>query len=296
MIKTILPSQDGRLRLNDVKTFVRPFWLTPDAPNQALALAAVAGAQTSAPMTVSQEGPFQGFSLVCQSTRFDLVADHEFLVMIQDAGARKQLMNRACHANTIFGTPQFPMVLPERFFLHENRSLHVRMQNIFANANAIRFVIPGRRIYATSAASGVLDDFILDLSERSQVTTPYFLTTSADINNLTVAAGATSYVFPVDADGYFEIFKISAVAYDATLGTMTGTFDFILRDAETRRELETGNLSNGLALGTGLQPNILPESWLVSPRMQLEIVVTNTTATGNPLDAYITLIGRKIYV
>ena len=151
-------------------------------------------------------------------------------------------------------------------------------------------------MYASSARAGQLDKFIMDISERSEVTTNYFLTTTEDVDAQTVAAGAVSFFLPVDADGYFEGFKIAAVAYDATLGTMTGTFDFIMRDAETRRELETGNLSNLLGTGTGLLPFICPESWLIRPKQRVEIQITNTTPTGNPIDVYFTLIGRKIYV
>jgi hypothetical protein len=215
--------------------------------------------------------------------------------MIQDSGSRKQLMNRPVHSNTIFGTPQLPMVLPERLFMHENRSLTIRFQNIFNNANNVRPAIHGRRIYATSARSGVLDEFIKDISERAEVTTNFFLTTTEEVDDL-VAATPTSYFFPIDADAYFECFKMSYVAYDTVLGTATGTFDYILRDAETRRELETGNLSELLGLGTGLLPFICAESWLIRPKQRVEIVITNTTPSGNPIDIYFTMIGRKIYV
>jgi hypothetical protein len=296
MINTILPQKDGSLRVNDIKSFVRPFWLTPDAPNQTMALAAIVANQAYSPMTITQEGPFQGLSMILQSDRFTAVADHECTCLIQDSGSRKQLSNRPVHANTIFGTSELPMTLPERLFMHENRSLTIRFQNIFNRANNIRPAIAGRRIYATSARSGILDEFILDISERAEVTTNYFLTTTEEINALTVAAGATSFFFPIDADAYFECFKMASVAYDATLGTMTGSFDFILRDAETRRELETGNLSNLLGSGTGLLPFICPESWLIRPKQRVEIQITNTTPSGNPIDVFFTMIGRKIYV
>ena len=296
MIRTILEADDGSLRLNDVKTYVRPFWLTPDAPNQALALAAVVGATAYAPITVTQEGPFQGYSLLMQSDLFTAAGDHSCTAMITDSGSRKRLMNRPCHCNTVFGSSNFPMVLSERLYMHENRSLTIQLQNLFAVANTVRPVIAGRRVYSTSAASGVLDDFIADLGERSQTTTPYFLTTTDDIAALTIAAGQTSYFFQTDADGYMEVFKIAAVAYDHTLGTLTGSFDWTIRDGETRRELMSGNMSDQLGMGDGLQPFILPESWLIRPKMRIEIQITNTTASTNALDAYITLIGRKIYV
>ena len=296
MFKTVVKSNDGRLYINDVKRFVRPFFLTPDAPNQTLQLAAVLNSQVFNPLTVTQEGPFQGYANILQSTRFTAAADHECTALITDTGSRKQLSNRPVHANTIFGTPGFPLVLPERLFLNENRSLTVRFQNIFANLNNLRMMISGRRLYQSSAESGMLDDYIKKLQKRTLVTTPYFLTTTEAIVNL--AAGATqSYILPTDADAYFECFKITQVNYDRTLpagNINAGSYDFIIRDAETRRELETGNLSDQLATGNGQVPFVLAESWLIRPKQRIEIVITNTHA--NAIDIYLTIIGRKLYV
>lgn len=295
MFRTIIPSKDGTVNINGLKMFVRPFWLTPDAPNQTLNLAAVVGAPAYAPLTIGQEGPFEGQSFICESTRFTAVGDHEFLVMLEDTGTRKQLSNRMLHANTIFGTPGLPLVLPEYLFLHERRSLTVRMQNIFANANAVRFCIAGTRVYTSSASSARLNKWVNDRLESAQVSSFYCLTTTDDVDNLTVAAGATSYFFPGDADGYFECYRMNAVAYDATLGTMTGTFDFILLDAETGRQLSSGNLSNLMATGNAMLPHVLPEAPLWRPTQRIEIRITNTTPTGNPIDVYFTMIGRKVY-
>lgn len=297
MIPTVIKTRSKRLFINGIKKFVRPFDLTPDSPNQTMQVAALANDQDFQPMTVTQEGPFQGYEFVEQSDRFEAVGDHEHTIEITDSGSKKRLSNEPQHANNVTGTPEFPMVLPERLFLHEQRSLTIRVQNIFNRANDIRFKIHGRRVYQSSAASGDLDDLIDDLIRRSTVTISFFLTTTDGVvEALTVAEGARPVFFQTDADGYFEVFKMTAIAYDTVTQLANGTFDFIIRDAETRRELESGPMSDQLSWGTGLQPHILCESWLIRPKMRIEMEITNTTPTGNPIDVYLTMVGRKIYV
>lgn len=286
----------GELTINGMKQFVRPFWLTTDAPNEELDLAAVAGNQALAAINVDGEGPVEARTFLLESDRFTAVGDHEALVEISAEGGKKSLMNNPIHANTICGTPGLPLVLPEWLFLHANAPLTFRAQNIFANANSLRFAMGARRMYPLSTADASLNDLVQEMSDRAQWTMLYFMTTSEEIDGLTVAAGATDYFFEVEADAYYEVFRIAAVCYDETLGTMTGTFDFDLFDSPSGRKLHSGPLSNQLAVGTAQLPYICPDSWLIQPKQRVKIEVTNTTPTGNPIDLYFTLLGRKIYV
>lgn len=308
MIKTILPIIDPRTKqvtgykLNAIKIFVRSFWLSPAPPDDnGIALGAVAGASRFSPLVVTQEGPFQGYSLVMKSDRFDAVGDHECLVQLTDSGSRKQLSNRPVHANTIFGTAGLPFVIPERWFMHENSAITVTLQNLFANANILRPFVVGRRIYQTSASAGVVDDLVADMVERATITSNYVMTTTDDIVNL--AAGvATPYRFPVDADAFFEIFKICAVIYENhPVGppTRTGQIRIELLDSESGRRLSPGmtqNIPDAVAFGNGQLPFILPESWVISPKTIVNMNVVNTTPSGNPVTCFLSFIGRKIYV
>ena len=296
MIDTVIPDKNGRLYINGLKNHVKPFHLMPDPDNAEMALTNVIGNTNSQPMTMSQEGPFQGMSLIAESDLFTLGADHGCLVELQDAGSLKPLMNRPCHMNCVFGTPNFPMVLPEHLFMDEFRALQITLQQATALANNIRPQIAGRRFYPGSANSKKMNKFIIKLKKRAIVSLPFFLTNEED--NIVLAAGATnSFFFPADPDAYFEVFKMTHFSYDTTLATPTGTFDFELRDAETERRLSNGLMSTQLNLGTALQPYVFAESWLIPPRMRIEMRVTNTTAAGaNALLAYVVLIGRKIYV
>ena len=142
---------DGTLEINEVTRFVKPYLLTPDAPNQTINLAAAVAATGQAPVSVNQDGPVEMLSMMCQSTRFDAVGDHECTVIIRDIGTSKDLMNRACHLNTIMGTSAFPGMFREHLYADQNRSYQVFFQNIFANANALQPVFNSIRYYKSAA-------------------------------------------------------------------------------------------------------------------------------------------------
>jgi hypothetical protein len=293
----------GELELNRVKKFARPFFLLPTstaaggATTNTMTLAAVAASTAIAPMNVGQEGPFEGYSLLCQSTRFTAVGDHEFTVRLEDRGYNRALMNREIHGNCLFGTSAFPSVLHEYLFLDRTASLLVSLQAMnFAIANAVRPVFAGNRLYAGSDDAGELKDLIGDLQKRKSASCPFWLTTDQQIT--AQPAGTTrSYLMSVGSDGYFDAYDICAVWYDTTLGAgnmNAGTFDWNLKDAETKRQLMTGNLSNQLGIGNAMTPFCFPNSLLNAPTQQLELEIISTHA--NPLTIYFCLVGRKYFI
>ena len=297
MAPTIARKNGKRYVLNS-KRFFKPFILTPDQDeNGEMALAAAVGATAFSPVTVTQEGPEHIYAFGMSSRRFRNFGDFGMTCMLTDSGTGKQLMNRVVHANTIFGTPEYPAVLAQKYFLNEQRGFTCHLENLFAYAQAdVRPAFYGRRIYSTAADSGPIANKVKELQEKSIGTFPYFLTTTEDIE---LTDGETNtYFFPAEGDSYVEIFKIAAVAYDTDNAqpNMDGSFDFIIRDAETRRQLHSGNLTDENALGTGETPYILPESLLILPKQRIELVITNTTPNDHAASVYITLHGRKIYV
>jgi len=296
MIDTVIPSKEG-ISINLMKEHVKPFHVMPDRNNETMALGAVVGNTVTAPMTVTQEGPFQGQNLVCESDLFTTTGDHNFIVEMKMNSSDKPLMNRPVHGNTVFGSQSYPMVLPEWLYVSEHASIQISVQNRVAVANDVRPMIGGRRFYPQAANSSKLNNFLKQEKKRGIVSMPFFLTNKEE-TNITLAAGATNFFyFPADPDAWFDVYKIAGIAYDTVLGTPTGTYDFFIRDAETGRRISTGLLSSQLAVGTGLQPYVFCESWLIPPKMEIEMEVTNTTAAGaNALEAFVTLIGRKIYV
>lgn len=287
----------GKLNIDSVKLAYKPFFLTPDNDTDGiLSLAAVAGDTERSPATVSQEGPEQIYALIMDTDRFQAFEDFGVLVTITDSGSGKDLMNRAVHANTIFGTAEFPMVLPEKMFLNMKRSLTVSVQNIYAYEQDVRVIFDGRRIYTTRADSSMVNNKVAALMNRSVGTMPYFLTTEEDIE--LAGDASNTFYFPTEADGWFQCFKIAAVAYDTDddKPNMHGEFNIVIHDGEDRKQLHTGTLSDALVTGTGQTPFILPESWLIEPNKRISVEVTNTTPNSHAATIYMTLIGRKIYV
>jgi len=298
IITKVKPDGRKEYSLNSKKLFYRPFTLRPDrdSTDGTLSLSATAGATDHSPMNVSQEGPVQIYSFVASSDRFDAYNDYGILVEIKDAGSGKSLMSSPVHMNTIFGTPEFPMVLPEMFYLNQRRSLTVTIENIFAYEQDVDIALQGRRIYPTSAHNAAVNKHVSDLAQRSIGSMPYFLTTS---ETLTLSAGTTNtYSFPSEADAYFEAFGIAAVAYDNDNSNpnMDGDFECKLYDGETERKLHTGKIKLSTNFGTGQRKYVFPESFLVQPNKNIRMEITNTTPNSHETTIYITFIGRKLYV
>lgn len=298
MIPAIIKDDYGQKWINKSKKFFKPFFLTPDQDEDdgILTLAAQIGATAYSPVTVTQEGPEDIYAFIMASDRFRAFGDHACLVDIIDDATGKHLMNRPVHANTIFGTPEFPAVLSEYYYLNEHRAFTIQLQNLVNAQNNIRAMFDSKRIYTTAAESGYVNERVAELMERSVGTMPYFLTPDTDVE---LAAGATqTFRFPSDADSYIEIFKMAFVGYDTDdpAPNLNGRLEFTIRDAETKRDLHTGTLTDETAMGTGETPFVFPESLLILPRQQTEIVITNQTPAAHAAEFYITMIGRKIYV
>lgn len=281
--------------LNGVKEFVPPFILTPDEPNQRVTLNAAVNATETVTMSVSQEGPVQVKNWTMQSDRFTAVGDHEATIDIYDSGARRNLMNRPIHLNTMMGTPEYPGILPEWLFLHETRSLRIQFQNIFANENTLRMAAQGRRFYKSSARAGDLEDMIQKILERQAMTHTYYLTTTEEVSELAYGDSDTWKFDPTTE--WFCIYKITSIAYDDETGDVieSDAYDIRFQDAKTGRDISNDTLSSDLITGTALYPWALPESWLIPPKKEMTVEIENTNPFGNSISVYITLIGVKVY-
>lgn len=281
--------------INGIKEFVPPFVLTPDDPNQRVTLAAAVNDTETVVMSVSQEGPVQIMNWTMQSNRFTAVADHEATIDIYDSSANRHFMNRPIHLNTMMGTPGFPGLLPEWLFLHENRSLRIQFQNIFANENTLRLNGQGRRFYKSSARAGDLEDRINKILERQAMTHTFYLTTTEEISDLAYGDSDTWKFDPTTE--WFVVYKVTSLAYDTQRSEMVDSDAFNIRfqDAKTGRDISNDTLSSDLITGTGLYPWVLPESWLIPPKKEMTVEIENTNPWENPIDVYITLIGVKVY-
>lgn len=290
-LKLFKKKADGRLEINPLKHATFPYYLCTDAPNTVVVVPAGGNTSAPTPMTVTQEGPFEGFYLTGQY-------NNAVMIRIQDQAAKRMLMNREIHWDTIVGGTGGaagdgdlgirPFILPQTMFLHQRRSLIVDFRDLAAAGANVRFAIGGRRFYPTAAASNDLQKFIKQKVDRYGVATPYFLTTDAQVN--IAGPGTTTWRMSVGAEAHFVGYKLSYVT------TLAADPTFYLTDAETGRVIMNGNTVAGImqaadGIGTAQFPYIFPEPWFIERNGAINLTLT---AAGAGI-FYFTIAGIRIY-
>lgn len=277
----------GKLVPNPRKLDIQSFWLVPDDPNNPVVLGA---ATTSPPVlfTVGQDGPFEGFYLTHHR---DNATD--VLVDIYDEGAKRHLMNRPVHIDTLMGQ-QFqgagpvaagigPHLFAETLFMHTSRSLIMTFIDVGAGNNIWPTVI-GRRFYNYANPSESMAMATEKRAARARFSTPYYLTTQDDV---VVGAGAAANAFlQVTPEGHFEWFKLTVVS--------TGDFTWQLFDARNNRAVTNGVVHVRAGAGEAPLPLVLPEPILYQANTRLRLALVDLS--GAPNTIHWTLCGRRIYV
>lgn len=277
----------GKLIPNPRKLDVQSFWLVPDDPNNPVVLAAGATSPPT-PFTVGQDGPFEGFYLT-----HNKLNNTDVLVDIYDEGAKRHLMNRAVHIDTLMGQTFAgagpvaagigPHLFAETLFMHTSRTLIMTFVD-GAAGNTIFPAVIGRRWYNYANPSVSMAKAVEKRGARARFSTPFFLTTQDDI---VLAAGATAPAFmQVTPEAHFEWFKLTAVS--------TGPFTFQIQDARNRRSISDGPIHVGAGAGQAPLPMVLPEPILYQANTRLRIDVTDLSAAPNTI--FLTLCGRRVYV
>lgn len=280
------------LVINPLKHNTFPYWLCTDPPNT-VAVVAAAGASNEIPMTVTQEGPFEGFAFVGQRT-------NPVNVVIEDRASKKSFMNRMVHLDTILGGTSGaagdadlglkPYILPQTIFLHQRRSLTVNFTDIGVAGSNVRFAIAGRRFYPAAAGSPELAKFIEKKIKRYAVAMPYFLTT--DNPAAFLGAGVQTFRMSVGSDGHFVGYKVS---YVSTLAGGDPTIYF--SDAETGRIIMNGVPNAGImqaadSMGTGHFPMVFAEPWFIERNGGINLTI-QAFGAGT---LFVTIAGIKLYV
>ena len=280
--KLYIRDRAGRLRVNPAKMFVQHYTLLPDAPNQAVTIAANA---TSAPLvfTGPQEGPFEGFLLAGRGTSLALGVTFDF--------RRRNLQNYPIHGQTILGgqvpaaTGFLGYVLPETLWLLPKETLVVQLQDLSGQENTVKLAIHGRiyTVGATPAAVKNTPDVLKLANQADQQSTPYFYTTHNPPLSLT-ALQTQSPSIHVGQDGAFELHKIGSVS--------TGAFSIQLYDPNSGRKLTSSAVHSDLITGNAYFPFILPEPLFIKRNANINFDITDLT--GAPNTIYLTFAGRRI--
>jgi len=273
-----------------------PFWLTTDPPNQQVTIGA--GAQTTSyPMSYRYDGPFRGHYLL-YSTDYD-----DLLVNIVDGRDSYSYTMRGqwVHIQTIASAdPGFPAILPEALVLQHRSHISVNFQNLDGINDAhTKFMCQGFAYEPNRIVTDSLRNQVAGTLDRMRYMRPHFAT--FDDGMVTVVGGTTvrSYL-TIDDAGYFEVFKLAAVAYEK--GTVTDITAAVARTLlfqifdYSGRQWTNGNtpdLPYTLIAGSGARPNILPAREMLPPKTQVTVEITNNSVTD--VDVYFTFIGRRIF-
>lgn len=273
-----------------------PFWLTTDPPNQQVTVPA--GDKSSAyPMSYRYRGPFRGHYLFYNADRDDL------LISIIDGrdGYAYTMKGMGVHLQTIASDdPGFPSILPEALVLQHRAHITVHFTNLDSTNDAnIRFMIQGFAFEPTRVKTSSMRDKIAGTLDRMHFLRPHFAT--LDDGVATVSANSEGRFFmTIDDAGYFEVFKITAIAYQSgTLTELTSTqYNNVLiqiTDYSGRQLSNSRSPDIPLALlaGRGKTPNILPARVMLPPLVQTMVDIINNNSVD--VDVYLTFIGRRIF-
>jgi len=287
-VSSFVRNAGGKLVPNPSKLDVQSFYLVPDNPNNPVTVGAGA---TSPPIlfTVGQDGPFEGFYLTHEKTNQTLMT-----VDIYDEAARRHLMNRPVHIDTIMGQtltavgPRAggigPHLFAETLFMQTSRSLSMTFVD-GAAGNTVWPSVVGRRFYNYANPSESMAMAVEKRGARARFSTPYFLTTTEDVS---VAGAATGQQFflQVTPEAHFEWFKLMVVS--------TGAFSFRLYDARNNRAITNDFIHVSAAAGQASFPMVLPEPILYQANTRLRLEINELSGAAN--DIYFTMGGRRIYV
>lgn len=292
--------ETGLVVVNELKKYVKPFWLTTE-DSEVITLEA--GEVTDfIPMTVDGKGHFEIFDAFYTSQRAE-----GFTVELFDPGnlgqERPILMNREVHVATIAsgGGTTLPLTgslpatssagrpfrWPQSFFMNVvsgTGTLMARFRNLSDQSNQIRFVLSGRRWYHLQAPWTIANR-MEEIFREGARTFPYFFTTEGEI--ITLEAGdSAAPIIRFGDDAYVEWMKSMAVS--------TGAFQAKIIETTTKKELMARPVINSLCFGTAEFPMLNWEEMLFEPNYQLTIELDDLSDDDNTI--WLTLGCRKIKV
>ncbi len=301
--------ETGLIVVNELKKYVKPFWLTTEGSGTAELFGSqidlLPGEVTDFyPMTVDGKGHFEIFDAFFYSSQ-----SAGFTVELFDPGSlgteRPILMNREVHVATIAsgmgttlpltgslstaGSAGRPFRWPQSFFLDVSKgggTILARFRNLSTSNNSIKFVLSGRRWYHLQAPWKVANRMEEIFREQAR-TFPYFFTTDQFITKNSIgASNAETWAIRFGDDAYVEWMKAMAVS----------TADFSIRFIElaTKKRLMENFVARDLAFGNGEFPMLMWEDALFEPNYQIGCEIIQESDEDN--DIWITLGCRKIKV
>jgi hypothetical protein len=284
----------GRVMVNPLKMYVRPFTLTTEPYTVTLAANAISD---PIPMTIDGKGHFE----VCWASYY-CDQREKFTIKLFDHESRMLLQNRELHIDNIAsgggatasiegalaaaGTGGRQYKWPESLWIDSKaggKTISVVFRNLSSSPQIIKFALHGLRWFHTQAPQPVADrmEQIRMLKSR---TSPFFYTTETNVALLTNASG--SYDLRMTDEAWTEWCKATSVS--------THHYNVRIRETTTRKFFMSRIMRDDLVFGVGELPFILWESSLFEPGYKLTFDLTDIPdLQGTPNVIWITLGCRK---
>ncbi len=282
----------GKIVVNELKRYVKPFWLTTEPITITLA---GNGLSDPIPMMLDNKGAYEIFQAFFNSQQAE-----GFTVDIFTPDTRGRLMNREIHVATIAAgggvtTPvgAFPATSsagrpfrwPESYFLdveEKGKAIMVTFRNLSANQNTIRFALHGLRWYHMQAP-GWIARRMKELYRDRFSTFPFFYTTE-EFTELTALQTGLERDIRFTDEAWVEWVKSMVVS--------TGDFDVRIREKESGKRFMANLIRDSLVFGNGEFPFLNWESSLFEPNFKLVFELDDASNATNTL--FITLACRKL--
>jgi hypothetical protein len=281
MVPTFL-TKDGEVYLNDLRRYAKGTIIVPTEANSPTVIAA---SSDSPPIAI--EGPQDAiseiFSLMGHYT-VGIAGDlsDRLSVMIKDIAYRRDLMNRHCLINHVFGNGNRPSRLQESLLLENQQTITFEFRNASAlGSSSYKIAAETRTFQGYGVAHPHVVEWLKGMRMRKAYLAPYWWTSDDAIS---IPVGATRDVyFTNTSDKFLLLCEIMATVI--TTGS-TGTefaerFTFELWDAKTQRRMMNQPVTMNTGTGTAQYPFRLDDPLLVEPLTQLvgrfKSLVTNGT-------------------
>lgn len=287
--KMVKDPDTGRIIVNPMKLFVKPFTLS--IPDGEIALAAGALSDVL-PMTIDGKGHFEIFGASAYSSD-----PAGFMVTLYDGNKRMPLQNRELHVDTIASragaTLEYETLTqnagrfyrwPQSYWMNcrESSALFATLRNLGTSTNTCKFCLHGLRWYYVEAPTRIAD-LMQKVYLGSRRTAPFFFTTDRNVE--LAGSGTASRLIRLGDTSWTEMLKIS--------GRSTGRYTIQLFEAATDKRLMDQPLQDRLVVGQGEFPFLAWESWMFEPYFDIRADFVDLSESTN--DIYLTLGCRKIW-
>jgi len=295
----IRDKKTGRVVVNELKRYVKPYTLVTEPEEITLAANAVSDPII---MPIDNKGHFEIMEAFFKSQQ-----PEGFTVMLFDPAERPLLMNREVHVATIasgggvttdegaFGTGGSagrPFKWPCSFFMDvwdsskPGAMIVAFFRNLSSSQNTIRFAFHGLRWYHLQSPPHIYARMQEIYRDRPR-TMPFFYTTEKFVELPASTTIQSEFDVRFSDDGWTHVSKLMA----------RSTSDFLVRikeKASQKRYMDL-HLPSGLVFGNGEFPFLCWEPSLYEPNYKLAFELINGTAAATNV-VWITLATQRIWI